>query len=129
MDEIQAVSFVLCIRTCGDGQHNGDGAHAGGGGNACGFIKHGAGGGNSCGFDTGDCVGGSRELVHPVAGVPGVVCLVEDVVDAGNECGGILVIVLVAVIGGECKFCDAGANVLMGGRTCGEARIRHCWAG
>ena len=63
------------------------------------------------GFYAGDCVGGDEELVHPVAGVSRVVCLAEDAVDTGDERGGILVFVLVVVVGGKGKLCDAGANV------------------
>ena len=59
--------------------------------------------------------------VHPIARVPRVVCFAEDVVDTSNECGGVLIVVLMAVVGGECELCDAGANVLTGGHTCREA--------
>ena len=106
--------IVLCIGGDGDGQCNNDSAPAGSSINAGGFIEHGAGGGKGCGFDAVDCCRGPR-----------VVCLVEDVVDASNERGGILVTVLVAIIGGECELCDAGANVLTGGCTCGEAHVHH----
>ena len=129
MDEIQSVGFVLGIGACGDGRRNSDSARAGGGSDAGGFVEYGAGGGDGHGSYAGDCVGGDGELVHPVAGVARVVCLAEDVVDTGDERGGGRVVVLVAVVGGKGKLRDAGANVLMGGRTCGEARIRHGWAG
>lgn len=48
--------------------------------------------------------------------------------DACDEGGGVVVVVLAACVGEEGEFCDAGADVLACGSTGCEACISHGWA-
>ena len=93
-----------------------------------GFFEYGLGGGDHGGFDAGNRVGSHAEFVHSVARVAGVVGLTEDASDAGDECSGMVVVVLATCVGEEGEFCNAGADVLECGGTGCEACGGNDWA-
>ena len=106
-----------------------DGASGGSGGSdGLGFIEDGLCGGYGGRLDLHDHVGGDSELEHSVAGVPGVVGITEDAVDAGDEGRSGVVVVLPAVGRREGQFFDAHGNMLTSRSTCEEASIGHGWA-